>query len=380
MKKTLLLLFAGMQLILSAQISSRKISASGAELGSKGVVYALPKAVIRVDVWVEKTTYTKGPYASYARDLLGLQTNTAQGDSYQLRNIQLSCTHAPDEQEMYYAFLGNFAGKSAYSQAIKFDETGAFAGISMQNNSPTPSSAVTTALQSITNETGRPPFKYYADLNTKDIVDTVYVRVDVDTAVIQKASLKHTTIQKDINARAMDAAKRYMQIHKKRIDLVSGYQEIAYDGAALKLMNEELLKLEDEYLSLFAGSYKVSDEHYSFYCVPQTGQNNTRIPVFNFSTNAGPQRQGGGQAVNIVIKSNALDAQLRNIKSSGNIEGLVYRLPQTAEVWAEYQGRSYDAQMMRIPQLGVIRAANIEDGSFELYPSTGGVKMIEIKK
>ncbi len=372
----LCLVFTG--LVLQAQISSRKISGAG-ELGTKGVVYTLPKTVVKVDVWVEKTTYTKGPYASYARDLLGLEDVVkSDGQRYVIRNMQLSYEHVPDEDQMYYAFLGNFSSKSDISKAVMFDENGAFAGVSLnpmvQREAMISSPVVKSKTQT------QAPFKYYADLNEKEITDTVYVRVDVDTAVIQKASLKHTTIQKDMNARALDAAKRYMNIHNKRIDLVSGYQEISYDGEAIKLMNQELLKLEDEYLSLFAGSYKVSDEHYTFYCTPRTKQNNTRIPAFYFSESSGPQRQGGGQAVNIVIKSDDISSHISDVSTSGNIEGLVYRVPQSAQVSVEYQGRSYDAKIMPLPQLGVIRTANIEGGGFEIYPSTGGVKMIEIKK
>ncbi len=68
MKKIALLFFVFTGLVLQAQISSRKISGAG-ELGTKGVVYTLPKTVVKVDVWVEKTTYTKGPYASYAPEI-----------------------------------------------------------------------------------------------------------------------------------------------------------------------------------------------------------------------------------------------------------------------------------------------------------------------
>ncbi len=379
MKKIALLLFVFTGLVLQAQISSRKISGAG-ELGTKGVIYTLPKTVIKVDVWVEKTSYTKGPYASYAKDLLGLNNMiTSDGQRYAIRNMQLSYEHVPDEDQMYYAFLGNLSGRSDISKAVIFDENGAFAGISLN---PIEKIGATTSAPIVKHKTqNQTPFKYHADLNQKQITDTVYVRVDVDTAVIQKASLKHTTIQKDINARALDAAKRYMNVHNKRIDLLSGYQEIAYDGDAIRVMNQELLKLEDEYLSLFAGSYKVSDEHYTFYCTPRSKQNNTRIPAFYFSESSGPQQQGGGKAVNIVIKSsNDVSSHISDVNTSGNIEGLVYRVPQTAEVSVEYQGRSYDAKIIPLPQLGVIRAANIEGGGFEIYPSTGGVKMIEIRK
>ncbi len=363
-------------LVLQAQINSKKVSGSSSNL--KGIVYTLPKTVIKIDVWVEKTTYTKGPYASYAKDLLGINNVvTSEGQRYAIRNMQLSYEHIPDPDQMYVLW-GNIPNKSDINKAITFDENGVFEGISLhpqaQTNTTAPSSVMQLKAQTQT------PFKYHADLNQKQITDTVYVRVDVDTAVIQKASLKHTTIQKDINARALDAAKRYMNIHNKRIDLLSGYQEIAYDGDAIRVMNQELLKLEDEYLSLFAGSYKVSDEHYTFYCSPRSKQNNTRIPAFYFSESSGPQQQGGGKAVNIVVKSNDITSHISDVNTSGNIEGLVYRVPQTAEVSVEYQGRSYDAKIIPLPQLGVIRAANIEGGGFEIYPSTGGVKMIEIRK
>lgn len=378
-KKITLIIFICAQLAAVAQITSRKVGSGGADLGNKGVVYTLPKAVIRMDVQVEKITYTPGPYASYAKDLLGIEPRSASDTySYKLKDINISYEFMPDEEQMYYAYLGNFSSKSDVSQAITFDKNGTFTGISLSPRTEGLAMTQNTMMRSVLGSREQ-AFKYYADLNSKEITDTVYVRVDVDTAVIQKASLKHTTVQKDKNARALDAAKMYMNIRKKRLDLLTGYQEIAYDGEAIKMMNQELLRLENEYLSLFSGTYKLTDEHYTFYCSPRSNQNNSSIPVFYFSESRGPRQKGGGSAVNIVIKSNDINS-LSDIRASNNIEGIVYRVPQAAEVWAEYEGKRFGGQIMQLPQLGKIRSANINNMGFELYPATGNVKMIEVKK
>jgi hypothetical protein len=36
--------------------------------------------------------------------------------------------------------------------------------------------------------------------------------------------------------------------------------------------------------------------------------------------------------------------------------------------------------MMNIPQLGKLQSIQLNQNSFELYPTTGGIKMLEIKE
>jgi len=65
---------------------------------------------------------------------------------------------------------------------------------------------------------------------------------------------------------------------------------------------------------------------------------------------------------------------------SSSINGIAYRFPETAEVWVKYSAHEYDKQLMQIPQLGRLQVLNPKQNVFELYPTSGGVKMMELKK
>jgi hypothetical protein len=46
----------------------------------------------------------------------------------------------------------------------------------------------------------------------------------------------------------------------------------------------------------------------------------------------------------------------------------------------KYGEQEFDKQILTIPQLGKLQSIPLKESSFELYPSTGGLKMLEIKE
>jgi len=363
-----------------AQLMTQKVNPAEDYSSKKGIVYALPKTVIRLDVWVEKTENIRGPYASYANRLLGIsQIIEKNSNEYRIRDVKISNSNLADPEQLYFVNLGEVSGKSDYKQFITMSRSGAFTGIASQDLS-SEENILVKEVEII--KGGDRAFRYYADANLVDKVDTIIRRVDVDTATIEKAILKHSTIEKDLEQRAQDAATYFMEIRKNRMELISGFQEVAYSYGALQLMNSELKQMEDDYLALFAGKKLVSDEHYVFYYTPASDQPNIIAPVFKFSKNDGLQYLSAsvGEKVSIAIKSDGLTENLSAPTVKGMVSGVVVRFPQTAEVWVKYGSQEFDKQLIQIPQLGRIQVLNPGENSFELYPSSGGIKMLEIRK
>jgi len=363
-----------------AQIMTQKVNPSDDFSSSKGMIYALPKTIIRLDVWVEKTQNIPGPYASYASRLLGLsEVITTKYNAFQISDVKISSKHLADPDQLYFINLGELSGKSDMKQFIQMDESGSFAGITGEVDD-SQSEIVEQEVEIV--QKGNKSFRYYADANLVDKVDTIIRRVDVDTATIEKAILKHTTIEKDLAQRAQDAATYFMSIRKNRIELISGFQEVAYSQGALQLMNQELKQMEDDYLALFAGKKVVSDEHYVFYYTPDSDQPNIMAPVFRFSKTEGLRSltASTGEKVSLAIKSDGLSENLAEVKPKAAVKGVVVRFPETAEVWVKYGSQEFDKQLIQIPQLGRIQVLNTGTNAFELYPSSGGLKMLEIRK
>lgn len=379
MKKFMLIVFILAGIISQAQITTMKVKAGAVAENSNAVIYALPEVKIRVDVWVEKTDYLKGPYATYANKLLGINDIVEYDYSiYQIKDISLSTEYLPDPKNLYSMSLGELSGRSDMSKFIKINEAGLFGGMS------SPVSQEETAEGKVFERIikGNRDFEYYADANLVEKVDTIIRRVDIDTATIEKATLKRYSVEKDIATRAQDAATYLMEIRKNRFELISGYHEVAYSAGTFKLMNEELKHMENAYLDLFAGKQLISDQHFVFYFTPDPAQPNIIAPIFKFSEESGVGylTSGGGEKVSIAIKSNGLAEQLNDISNSTPIRGVVYRIPETAEVWVKYGSQEFDKQLMNIPQLGKLQSIQVNQNRFELHPTTGGIKILEIRE
>ncbi|NOR86288.1 MAG: DUF4831 family protein [Bacteroidales bacterium] len=362
-----------------AQINTQKVEPSEVISSAKGLVYGLPKVVLRLDVWIEKTEYLKGPYSSYSKRLLGLsEIIESNYSSYQIRQVKISTEYLPDSEQLYVMNLGEITGKMEGQRFIQMSESGLFMGVSQEDGNQLLSEKKILIEKT---SKGNRDFSYYADANLIEKVDTIIRRVDVDTATIEKAILKHSTIEKDMAQRAQDAATYYMEIHKNRVELISGFQEVAYDPGTMALMNNELKQMEDDYLALFAGKKLNNDEHYVFYYSPAADQPNIIAPVFKFSESSGLNylSASGGEKVSIAIKSNGLAQNLMNIELTAPVNGVVYRFPETAEVWVKYGAKEYDKQMILIPQLGRLQSLQMEQNVFELHPSSGGLKVLELR-
>lgn len=363
-----------------SQVSTIKVNPTETFASSNGVVYALPKVSFKIDVWITKTDYLKGPYYNYASKLLGVEDVISNNYvTYAIKDLKISDEFTPDSDQLYFLNLGEISGKTTNIKLLQMNEEGMFGGIIAQES--TKDIIVKDRLVEEI-RTGNRDFRYFADANLIEKVDTIIRRVDIDTSTIEKAILKRYSIEKDLNQRAQDAATLLMEIRKNRLELISGFQEVAYEAGALSLMNQELEQMENDYLSLFIGKKLVTDEHYIFYFTPLADQPNIISPVFRFSENIGiaPLTGSAGEKVSVAIKSHGLADNMSNVNVNGNIPGIVYRFPESAEVWLKYDSQEFDKQIMTIPQLGKLQKLQLDNNIFELHPTTGGLKLLEVRR
>ncbi len=380
MRKFILISLVALASLSNAQVFTQKVIPSETYSSDNGVVYALPEVVIRLDVWVEKTDYLKGPYASYANRLLGLSHAISSNyTTHKISKVEISESQIPDTDQLYFMNLGEISNKSEDVTFLQMSKSGLFSGMAGPAQSNEFFEDTRLVEKSVR---GSKEFRYYADANLIEKVDTIYRRVDIDTVTIEKAILKRSSIEKDMGQRAQDAASYYMEIRQNRMELISGFQEVAYSEGALSLMNSELKQMEDDYLKLFAGKTLITDEHYTFYYTPTSDQANIIDPVFKFSNESGMTylSASGGEKVSIAIKSSGLAEKLANVEVESVVNGIVYRFPETAEVWVKYGSQEFSKQLMQIPQLGRLQVVNPGQNVFELHPASGGIKVLEIRK
>lgn len=377
---SLAILFVAISINLEAQVTTQKVNPTETFSTGNGFVYALPMVTYRIDVQIEKQEHLKGPYTLYANKMLGLSNITETNyESYRIKNITLSPEYVADPGQLYYIQLGEISGKSDQVKFFQMSSGGLFGGI-VSESTALSHNGFSSKVEKVVE--GSRDFRYFADANLIEKADTIIRRVDVDTATIEKAVIKRYSIEKDFMQRAQDAATQLMEIRKNRFELVSGFHEVAYSEGTFKMMNEELTQMENEYIALFAGKTLVTDQHFVFFYTPTPDQPNVLAPIFKFSEQTGLAYLSAatGEKVSLAIKSNGLAEQMADTKVSGAVSGIVYRYPETAEVWMKYGNQEYDKQLSTIPQFGKIQKIQVNQNTFELYPTTGGLKLLEVRK
>ncbi|HAG17187.1 MAG TPA: hypothetical protein DCG69_11815 [Bacteroidales bacterium] len=362
-----------------AQFMSIKVSSNTDNQGYNGVFYSLPRVVLQVDVISTKTISLPGPYANYARQVLGLTDFISKEEiSYSIQSIHLSSFVEADPNAVYFLNLGDRSGKIDRNFLLLLQENGILKGmdeITMANQE-----ARATQIELQKADFVR-DFKYHADLNQVTRVDTIVRRMTVDTTRIEDVVFNRTSVEKSMEQRAQDAASMYMNIQKNRIELLSGYQEVSYPIQTLQMMNKELIKLESDYLALFKGKHLESQEKYSYFIVPEGDKSKQIYPVFKFSKENGVSdlASTSGERVNVMVQTNGITDVLKKQSSKDKVEGIFYRIPETARVWVNFNNADFSKETFIIPQLGVLQAIGTGKTIFSIDPKTGMLKAIEVK-
>ncbi|RLD38626.1 MAG: hypothetical protein DRI74_03290 [Bacteroidetes bacterium] len=362
-----------------AQISSVKVSPSTENLGGNGVFYSLPRTVFKVDVLISKIEDVPGPYASLASKVLGLTDFINRAETqYSIKGIYIHSISEADPNAIYFLNFGERSNKSDRTFIVQLQANGVLKGI---NETTFLNKEDRKAKLELREDYFSQDFNYFADLNQMIRVDTIIRRIAVDTTTIEDVVFNRTTVEKTKLQRAQDAANAYMDIHKNRLELLSGFQEVNYPAQTIELMNSELRQMEGDYLALFKGKRFISEEKFSFYVVPDGEKSHQTYPVFKFSKEKGVRdlTATSGERINLIVQTNGLMDVLPNPLSENQSLGVFYRIPEVARVWVEYNNTEYSKNTFLIPQLGVLQSVNTSKTLLSVDPNTGMLKAIEIK-
>ncbi len=129
-------------------------------------------------------------------------------------------------------------------------------------------------------------FVFQAETNLYEKTDTIIRKVVVDTVTVEKMYFEKKWVEKSTEKKAVEAANMISKIRENRFNLITGYHEIAFDAGTMSYMDQELQRMEKEYLSLFTGIKIEKTLNFSFTVVPELTEDNAPIPVFVFSEEA----------------------------------------------------------------------------------------------
>ncbi len=364
-----------------AQINVSHVDGSVDLSGKKGLLYALPKTAIKVDVTVKKTENKKGPYAEYAARYLDLD-NVILNDysSYEITGMELAQLAVPDPSNYYFVEISDKVSKEGKSMLLSLSQSGLILG--MDNSYGATEIKEMIAKIKKGGDAYDDLFSYFAETNLYEKTDTIIRKVVVDTAVIIKKYFEHRWIEKSNEQKAVEAANMISKIRENRFNLLTGYQEVPYDAGALMYMDKELQTMEKDYLSLFTGIKFEEDFSYSFTVVPDENDETGKIPIFNFSNRTGVSEPSGGGGEKVYLEFvRTGDTKVLSGKTgaSSDGQGFFYRIPERTGVKVAVNKDIVVRKDFYISQFGVVASLPSNITSLKFHERTGNVKTIIVE-
>ena len=352
---------------------------------AQGFYYALPRNVVTIDISVKKITKIAGPYAPYASKYLGIKDALRSNNtSYELTDIKINTYAEPDPEQYYFVDLSKYSGYKANSMMMSLSEAGLIQDLN--DNSDKQVEKEKDEKKEKNNIDYSETFKYFADANLVEKVDTILEQVIMDTTMVERMRLKRSFVEKTMEQKAKEASEFLMKVKEQRLDIIVGAQEVAYSEATVKYMSEQLAEMEQEYRKLFTGITQRETLHFRYYYLPESQVYSASIPLFKFSNKDGIVKENNrdGDMVYIHIdrarNTTLLEKFLENDDEEKEVDkGLSYRIPEYAKFTIK-EGETLKAEAsFLISQFGVIANLPARDAKIQFYPNSGAIRKVEIK-
>lgn len=298
-----------------------------------GVMYALPKTLLRVDVTVERRDLSTATYSDYASEMLGVVPQ-AVDSSYRIVDIDVRGVNVADPDNYYFVKVNR--------GSVSVDEHHLLLAIGMEPEGGKRVERPTGG----SNAEATMPLK--AQYNLYDRADTLYTRYD------RPGQPSLVSVRKDVRSmkqRAQAAAERLEELQTKKAELMAGEYEGTYSAEAVRYLYEQLCRQEEEVVADFCGT--VRRETVSFYVEPRLKKGadfcDTVIwfsPATGFVGNEDDVQAGAFPVVCQVVSDGELRGASRFVKyhtsasgrrgeRTGTAQGgknFRYRVPERAEV------------------------------------------------
>jgi hypothetical protein len=365
-----------------------RIDNNAAPLTKEGVFYALPRTVVKIEVKIDRVEHYKGPYADYAMRFLGLKNVVeANAVEYKISAIEITTYPEPDPDQYYFIELGEKMTKGESAPVLSLDDAGIILG-TLPAMTDVSGSQVKTPDLDIREDDGDvfgELFKYSADVSVFEKVDTIIRKINVDTMTVERQYYKRTMVEKSPEQKAKEAADYIAKIKESRFNLISGSQEVNYNKETLEYMDDQLNRMEKEYLKLFTGLSLHKSMTFSYKFIPVANQINTEVPIFKFHRSKGviDLDEQGGKVVTARVQrvgnTNKVADYLKKAEKETKSQGFSYRIPELARVTVKLDENTHEETQCLISQLGVVTYLPASKWKVRFHPETGGIEGLEIQ-
>lgn len=301
-------------------------------------IYYLPSTTITVEVEAEQETFFAGPYAAFAKKLLGIDVRRAD----EVTSRVLSATITPKvEADRKSATLleADVPELMALSTQglVSFGEKGEL-GVTWRFLPPMRSDFTDKGLTGDSKEVKRIVYKTIP-------TDTAFVRVPVEEKFIETKSLED---------KAKEAADHILSLRAQRLDIATGNTDATFSGAAMADALKEIREMEEEYLTLFRGYSQVRTLTASFDVIPQPNLKSQRYLAFRTDPERGLVSNGRGTPYYIELEPEGLvrEEASQSAKKAGKTTHIRYRIPMICKLSLTEDGRTLVETRVPVYQLG----------------------------
>lgn len=289
----------------------------------EGVVYFLPKTLVRVTVTATRSTYTPGEFCQYADRYLHAKDVSAQAtETWEIGDIDVNVVGIPDKEKAF---------------AVKVKEKFDTSSVRLTDD------GIVTAI----NTDPEPPA-----VKAEEAVTAPATQAKLDPRSIMTQDM----LMAGSKAKMAElAAQEIYNIRESKNSLVRGQADyMPQDGTALKLMLDNLEKQERALTEMFTGTIDKATKTQEFLIDPTEGDGNG--VVFRFSQKLGVLSKDNlaGKPYRIVIKN--LDTlppvDEEAMAKRKKLEGVIYNIPGKALVTLTADNKTIFEAEMPLTQFG----------------------------
>ena len=285
-----------------------------------GVVYALPKTQIEIEIKANKVNYKPGEFSKYADRYLRLTNVSAEPEEYwELNSVKVKPVGVPNSEATYFVKLKD----KTVAPLMELTEEGLIKSINVPYSSNNAKNAANNAVAPQRKANPR-------DFLTEEIL--------MSNSTAKMAEL---------------VAKEIYSIRESKNALLRGEADnMPKDGAQLKLMLDNLTLQERAMTEMFAGKVSTEEKIYTIRIVPKEMKHEV---AFRFSKKLGivANNDLAGEPVYITIA----DLKSINIPEADpkkQVDGIAYNVPGRARVTLDYHNEELYNAEIPITQFGVV--------------------------
>ena len=317
----------------------------------EGVVYYLPKTQIEIQVTATKVTYTPGELCQYANRYLRLQGISAQpSEHWEINGIKVNTIGVPDAQKAYSIKVKD---KMVTSQ-VELTENGIIKAI----NTTAPEE------EKVSKGKALPKAK----------------RVDPRNFMTEEMLMAGST-----NKMAELIAKEIYNIRESKNSLTRGQADyMPQDGAALRIMLNNLEEQEKALTEMFSGFTERDEKTFTFYIEPEKEMNDQVVCRFSKKLGVLTEDNLAGAPVYLsVTNQSTLPPADEEAKAKKKLDGVIYNVPGKGKVIVKTAEKTWFNSELPITQFGETEV--LVDNLFNkkvntrviFNPVTGGIAKID---